>query len=77
MDLTSLAAKQVCLRPVKRATCTDFFAKVTSSTLLSATTFCHLQQRDLLQDRFDSWVVKRATSVFNLFCSNVKQNARF
>ena len=33
---------------------------------------------DFLQDRFDSWVVKRATLLFNSFCSNVaKQFARF
>jgi len=33
---------------------------------------------DLLQDRFDLWVVKRATSQSNLFCSNVaKQVGRF
>ena len=36
--------------------------------------FYHL---DLLQDRFDSWVVKRGTSLFNLCSSNVaKQVAR-
>ena len=39
--------EQVCLGPIKRATCTDFVAKV---ELLS--TFGNLQQLDLLQDRF-------------------------
>ena len=33
--------------------------------------FCNQQQPDLWQDRFDSWVVKCATSLFNLLCSNV------
>ena len=32
----------------------------------------------MFQWRFDSWVVKRATSLFNSFCSNVsKQDAHF
>ena len=26
---------------------------------------------DLLQDKFDSWVVKRTTSLFNSFCANL------
>ena len=34
-------------------------------SLRSATTFCNLKQPDLLQDRFDSGVVKRAKSLFN------------
>ena len=33
--------------------------------------FCSLQQPDLLQDRFNSWVVKRPTSLFKSFGSNV------
>ena len=33
-------------------------------TIKRATTFRNLQQRDLFQDRYDSWVVKSAT------CSN-------
>ena len=38
----------------------------------------NLQQPDLLRDRFDSWVVKRATSLFHSLGSNVaKQVARF
>ena len=38
----------------------------------------NLHQPDLLQWRFDSWVVKRLTSLFNSFCSNVlKQDAHF
>ena len=38
----------------------------------------NLQQPDLLRDRFDSWVVKRATSLFHSPGSNVaKQVARF
>ena len=39
--------------------------------LISATTFRNLQQSDLLQDRFDSRVVKRATSLFSSHSSNV------
>ena len=31
----------------------------------------------MLRDRFDSWMVKYATSLFNLFCGNAKQVARF
>ena len=39
---------------------------------------CNFQEHDLLQDKFDSWVVKRATTLFNSFNSNVaKQVARF
>ena len=41
-------------------------------------TFRNRQQPDLLQDRFDSWVVKRATSLLSSFCSSVaKQVACF
>ena len=39
-------------------------------SVLSATTFHKLQQSDLLQDMFESWVVKRTTSLFILFSSN-------
>ena len=40
--------------------------------------FCSLKQPDLWQDRFDSWAVKGAMSLFNSFCGNVvKQVARF
>ena len=39
--------------------------------LFSATTFRNLQQSDLLQDRFDSRMVKRATSLFSSHSSNV------
>ena len=69
---TSLVAKQVCLGPLKRATCTDFVAKSRTSLYL-------LQQLSTtFQDRFDSWVVKRATSLLNSFCSKVsKQVSRF
>ena len=38
----------------------------------------NLQQSDLLEDRFDSWVVECATLSFNSFCSNAaKQVAPF
>ena len=68
----SLVAKQVCLGPLKRATCIDFVAK-------SRTSLYFLQQLSTtFQDRFDSWVVKRATSLLNSFCSKVsKQVTRF
>ena len=63
--VTSLVAKQVCLRPLKRATCTDFVTK-------SRTNLYFLQQLSTtFQDRFDAWVVKRATSLLNSFCSNI------
>ena len=72
---TCLAAKQVCLGPVRSATYTNCFGE-SGNTLRSATTFCNLQP-DLLQDKFDSCVVQRATSPLNSFCSNVtKQVAR-
>ena len=46
-------------------------------SLFSATNFRNLQQSDWLQDRFDSWLIKRATSLLNSVCSNVaKQVAR-
>ena len=63
--VTSLVAKQVCLRPLKRATRTDFVTK-------SRTNLYFLQQLSTtFQDRFDAWVVKRATSLLNSFCSNI------
>ena len=47
-------------------------------SLFSATNFRNLQQSDWLQDRFDSWLIERATSLLNSVCSNVaKQVARF
>jgi len=67
--------KRSLLGPVKHEACRD--ANFNYS-LLSATTFCNLQQPDLLQDRFDSWVVKCATSLFNFLFNNVaKQVAHF
>ena len=44
----------------------------------SEVSICNLQRPDLLRDRVDSWVVKRATTLFNSFNSNVaKEDARF
>ena len=61
----TLVAKQVCIGPVKRTTCTDFVTK-------SRTNLYFLQQLSTtFQDRFDAWVVKRATSLLNSFCSNI------
>ena len=42
-----------------------FCCKWQNYSLISARTFRYLQQPDFLQDRFDSWVVKRATLLFN------------
>ena len=67
---TSLAAKSVCLGRVKREMSTYFVTKSRTSTSTFRNNFRNLRQPDLLQDRFDSWVVKRATSLFK-FCSNV------
>ena len=72
----------VCLGPVKRPTCADFAAKNRTSLYFSyflfAKNFHNLQQSDLLQDRFDSWEVKREKSRFNSNCSDIaKQIARF
>jgi len=50
---TSLAAKQVCLGPVKLSNMCRFWFKKQDYSLLCATTFRNLQQPDLLQDRFD------------------------
>ena len=76
--VTSLAAKQVRLGPVRHATCTDFVAKKKNFSLLTATTFRNLRQSVSLQNRFDSWVVKSATQLFNSYSNNVgKQVARF
>ena len=33
-----------------------------------------LQQPDLLQDRFDSWVLKLSTSLSNSFCRMLQNN---
>ena len=63
--VTSLVAKQVCLGPLKRATCTDFVTK-------SRTSLYFLQQLSItFHDGFDAWVVKRATPLLNSFCSNI------
>ena len=48
--------------------------KKQNDSLLSVTTFCNLQEPELLPDR----LVKRPTSLFNSFCSNfAEQGARF
>ena len=74
----SFVAKQVCFGPVKTRNMYRFCWKKYNYSLLSATTFRNLQQPDLLQDRFDSWLVKCAISLFNSFYSNVvNQVARF
>ena len=71
-EFTSLAVKQVCLASVKSATSTVIICcKKWNHSLLSAKTSRNLQQTGLLQDRFDSWVVKRATLLFDSFCSCV------
>ena len=65
------AAKQVCLGPVKRATCADFVGKNLPFVYI-------LQQLDLSQDWLNSRVVKRPISLFNSFYSEVaKQVALF
>ena len=51
--VTSRAAEQVCLEPVKRATCIDFVAKSRTSLYFLQQIFRNLQQPDLLQDRFE------------------------
>ena len=57
---------------MKSATSTVIFCcKKWNYSLLSAKTSRNLQQTGLLQDRFDSWVVKRATLLFDSFCSCV------
>ena len=57
---------------------TEFLAKSRFYSLFSATNFRNLQQSDWLQDRFDSWLIKRETSLLNSVCSNAaKQVARF
>ena len=50
---------------IKRSTNTCFDAK-SRTTLYSVCN--NFSRPDLLQDRFDPWVVKRATSLFNSFC---------
>ena len=63
--VTSFVAKQVCIGPLKHATCIDFVTK-------SRTNLYFLQQLSTTsQDRFDAWVVKRATLLLNSFCSNI------
>ena len=77
--VTSLAAQQVCLGPVKRASCTDFVPK--SRTTL----YRHFLQQIfatcltwVVARQVWTWLAKRATSLFNSFCGNVaKQVARF
>ena len=55
--------------PLKRATCTDFVTK-------SSTSLYFLQQLStIFQGRFDAWVVKHATSLLNSFCSNIAKQA--
>ena len=74
----SFVAKQVCFGPVKTRNMYRFFWEKYNYSLLSATTFRNLQQPDLLQDRFDSFLLKCAISLFNSFYSNVvNQVARF
>ena len=74
----SFVAKQVCFGSVKTRNMYRFCWKKYNYSLLSATTFRNLQQPDLFQDRFDSWLVKCAISLFNSFYSNVvNQVARF
>ena len=74
----SFVAKQVCFGPVKTRNMYRSVWKKYNYSLLSATTFRNLQQPDFLQDRFDSWLVKCAISLFNSFYSNaVNQVARF
>ena len=67
-EVSSLAAKQVRPRLVKRAACTDFVAK-------SRTTFTFSIKQPFATWNnlicFDSWVVKRPASLFNSFCGNV------
>ena len=58
--LRSLAAKQVCFGPVKRATCTEFVAKK-----------CRTCNKMICCRTGWMWVVKRAAWLFNSFCSNV------
>ena len=50
---TALAAKQVCLGPVKHATRTDVVSKKYNHSVLSLPTLRKLQQLDLLQKRFE------------------------
>ena len=74
--VTSLAAKQVRLGPVRHATCTDFVAK---KELFSnyCNNFSQPTATCFAENRFDSWVVKSATQLFNSYSSNVgKQVAR-
>ena len=72
----SFVAKQVCFGSVKTRNMYRFCWKKYNYSLFSATTFRNLQQPDLLQDRFDSWLVKSALSLFNSFDSNVVNQVR-
>ena len=75
----SLTAKQVCHGPVRKTrNMYRFCCQKKNFSLLTATTFRNLQQSVSLQNRFDSWVVKSATQLFNSYSNNVaKQVARF
>ena len=60
----TIAAKRVEKRCCAR-TLQKVVAKIRTTRFHSKTTFCNLQQPDLLQDWFDSRVVIRARSLFN------------
>ena len=73
----SPVAKQVCHVPVTCTVILVCFSKC-RTTLCFPQQLCYLQQPDMLQDRFVACIVKGATLLFNLFCSNVaKQVAQF
>ena len=75
--VTSLSANQVCLKPVKRATCTEFVAKSRTTRYFLQPLFASCSNPICFKTGL-VWVVKRATSLFNWLCSNVaKQVARF
>ena len=64
-ELRHLLQNKFALADIKRTTCTDFVTK-------SSTSLYFLQQLSItFQDKFDAWVVKRATSLLNSFCSNI------
>ena len=62
----SLVAKQIW----KRATCTDFVAK-SRTTLYILRKLLGTCSNLIVAKQLWTWVVKRATSLFNSFCSNV------
>ena len=62
----SLVAKQIW----KRATCTDFVAK-SRTTLYILRKLLETCSNLIVAKQLWTWVVKRATSLFNSFCSNV------